>query len=116
VLGPAILGVMKDPTAKPQLFRAIDVWERNGESELIRFRCFQSLLTGKYSVQSEDHYHVPVDPKQVSDLDKNFLELLFEQSPSERSETYNSLAEAIAAHVDSFAGFWSEGWADASDE
>ena len=100
---------MDDAPAAPELFRAIDVWQRKGDSELVRFRCFQALSTGKYSVQSEDRYHVPIDQKRVSDLDNNFLDLLMEQSPCERSETYDSLAEAIAAHVDSFGDFASEG-------
>jgi hypothetical protein len=92
---------MEDSPSKPELFRAIDVWQRKGDSELVRFRCFQSLSTGKYAVQSQDHYHTPIDQKQISYLDNNFLELLFEQSPCERSTTYNSLSEAVAAHVDS---------------
>jgi len=107
---------MEDSPAEPELFRAIDVWQRKGDSELVRFRCFQSLSTGKYSLQSEDHYHTPIDHKRISNLDTQFLELLFEQSPSERSGTYNTLSEAIAAHVDSFADFGSEARANGSDE
>ena len=106
---------MQDASAKPQLFRAVDVWQRNGDRELIRFRCFQSLVTGKYSVQSEDHYHLPIDPQQVANLERQFLELLFDQSPSERSPMRDTLPEAVAAHVDSFADFWSEGWKDNRD-
>jgi hypothetical protein len=81
------------------------VWQRRNAFEVVRYRCFQALSSGTFSVQSEDHYHLPLDPKQVADLDKQFLELLFEQSPADRSGAYASVSEAIAAHVESF-GAW----------
>jgi hypothetical protein len=93
-----------------ELSRAIDVWQRNNDTELVRYRCFQSLNTGKYSVQSEDHYHFPIDPQQVANLDKQFLELLSELSPDERGGAYESVQDAVTAHVESFADFWSDGW------
>ena len=65
-----------------------------------------------------DFYHLPLDPKQGADLENQYMELLFEQSPGERSEGHDSLADAIAAHVASFADFWAEGWdgANTNDE
>ncbi len=93
-----------------ELFKAVDVWQRRGNTELVRYRCLQSLKTEKYSVQSEDHYHSPLDAKQAANLDRQFLELMLEMPPSERLGEYDSLSEAIAAHVQSFADFWSEGW------
>jgi hypothetical protein len=41
---------------------------------------------------------VPWDPKQVADLDRQYLELLAEQAPDERSGSFDSLEAAIAAH------------------
>ncbi len=74
-----------DTPPTQELFRAIDVWQRTSPVELVRFRCFQSLVTGKYSVQSEDHYRLPLDAKQIANLETQFLELLFDESPAERS-------------------------------
>lgn len=91
-----------------ELFKAVDVWQRRSDTELVRYRCFQSLRTEKYSVQSEDHYHSPLDAKQTANLDRQFLELMFEMPPSERSGEYDSLSEAITAHIQSFADFWFE--------
>ena len=87
---------------QPELFKAIDVWQRRGDAELVRYRCFQSVQSGKYSVQSLDHYQLPVDRTSVVDLDRQFLELLSEQSPMERSQAHDSLREAISDFVRSF--------------
>ena len=56
------------------------------------------------------------DKKQVADLETQFLELLFELPPSERSPSHDNLRDAIAAHVDSFSDFWSEGWSNSPTE
>ena len=105
-----------DTPPTQELFRAINVWQRISAVEVARFRCFQSLVTGKYSVQSEDHYHLPLDAKQVASLETQFLEMLAEQSPAERSAGHDSLSEAISAHRESFADFWTEGWPQLNEE
>lgn len=87
------------------MFRAIDVWRRVDETHLIRFRCFQSLSTGRYCVQSADSYNLPISPGDCSALDRQFLELFAEQPPDERDETFESIAEAIARHKQDFAEF-----------
>jgi hypothetical protein len=81
------------------LYESVDVWKRVSKSELIRYRCFKNIATNKFSVQSADFYHVPPDSAQVANLEKQYLELLAEQAPDERSEAaFSSLAEAIEAH------------------
>jgi hypothetical protein len=38
------------------LYRAVDVWERDKEHAVVRYRCLESLSTGKFHVQSADFY------------------------------------------------------------
>jgi hypothetical protein len=80
-------------------YRAIDVWERKDRHTVVCYRCFKSLDTGKYSVQSADFYN---DSKKSSELDDQFIELLTEQDPVERSGQHESLGAAIAAHKREF--------------
>lgn len=44
--------------------RNIDIGKRISDSEAVRYRCFQCLQTGKYSVQSADFYPLPEHPAQ----------------------------------------------------
>jgi hypothetical protein len=80
-------------------YRAIDVWHREDGRRVVRYRCFQSLKTGRFCVQSADFYH---HGKQPSELDAQFIELLTEQDPTERAGEYQTLEEAIAAHKRDF--------------
>lgn len=85
------------------LYQAIDVWKRVSETELVRYRCFRNLATNKVSVQSADFYRLPLDTAQAANLEKQYLELLEEQEPDKRTESYDSIEEAIAAHDRDFA-------------
>ena len=85
-----------------KLYRVIDVWKRSGENSAIRYRCFESLTSKRYCVQSADFYRLPLDQKQVSSLDAQFVELFVEQDPSARNAEYPTLEEAIAAHDKEF--------------
>jgi hypothetical protein len=80
------------------MFKAIDVWKRISDSEAVRYRCFQSLRTGKYSVQSADFYHLPENPAQSDQLDRQHIELFVQQAPDERTGAYDTLEAAIDAH------------------
>lgn len=80
------------------LYKAIDVWKRNEEAQLVRYRCFQVLSTGKYCVQSADFYEVPTAVAKATDLERQFLELLRDASPDTRAGGFDSLEEAIANH------------------
>ena len=87
------------------LYEAISVWRRISATELVRYRCFKNLATAQYSVQSADFYRWPIDPIQSDDLEKQYLELLTEQAPDERIESFQSLAMAIEAHDREFGPF-----------
>jgi hypothetical protein len=83
-----------------ELYKSIDVWERQDNGTVVRFRCFQSLINGKYCVQSADFYH---DTTRPQELDQQFIELLSEQDPAQRAGEYATLEEAVAAHKSGFA-------------
>jgi hypothetical protein len=69
----------------------------------VRYRCFRSFRTDKYSVQSADFYRLPLDSVNLADLDRQYLELLAEQAPDERAEgAFDSVVEAIDAHKREF--------------
>ena len=80
------------------LYNTIDVWKRVDQSTALRYRCFQSLQSKEYCVQSVDFYRLPLDAKQVSNLDSQFVQLFIEQEPSNRTAEYLTLEDAIAAH------------------
>jgi len=82
------------------LYRTIDVWERKNSLTVVRYRCLESLDTGRYSVQSADFFH---DGKLPAHLDAQFLELFMEQDPAERSGAHATLKTAIDAHNQEFA-------------
>jgi hypothetical protein len=84
------------------LYRAIDVWKKVDRSTAVRYRCFESVQSKLYCVQSADFYRLPVNEKQVSHLDSQFVELFLEQDPSNRAGEYGTLEEAIAAHEKDF--------------
>jgi hypothetical protein len=85
------------------MFKAIDIWKRLDDMVAIRYRCFQHLADGQFCVQSADYYHLPLHDDQVRSLDKQFLELLIEESPDRRSVLYPTLEEAIAMYELEFA-------------
>lgn len=82
------------------LYKAIDIWERRDSRTAVRYRCFESLDTGKFSVQSADFYH---DEKSPTNLDVQFVELFTEQDPAVRSGEHVTLNAAIVAHNREFA-------------
>lgn len=77
------------------MYESIDVWKRVNDEKLIRYRCFRSLVENKYFVQSVDCYYPSFDADQARFFDKQFLELLNEDCPENRSDSYDSLEEAI---------------------
>jgi hypothetical protein len=77
------------------LYIAVDVWERKDDRTVVRYRCFQSLASGKYCVQSADFYH---DGKPSVELDRQFIELFTEHDPVSRSSECDTLEQAIALH------------------
>jgi hypothetical protein len=83
-----------------KLYRAVDVWERQDEHTVIKYRCFQSLSSGKYCVQSADFFRSGTQPRVSDD---HYVELFLQQDPTERAGEYITLEEAIAAHKREFA-------------
>jgi len=82
------------------LYRTIDVWERKDSRTVVRYRCFESLNSGRFSVQSADFYHAGSSP---ADLHNQFVELFTEQDPAERAGEHATLKAAIDAHNQEFA-------------
>jgi hypothetical protein len=80
------------------LYQQIDVWKRLDGERLCRYRCLRLEPAGTYVVQSADFLSVPVDLAAVNMLDTQFHQLLAEEAPEVRGETYATLGEAIAAH------------------
>lgn len=66
----------------------------------MRYRCLGSLSNGEFIVQSADFYH---DGKESGASDRQFIELLTEDNPTQRSKEYETLADAIAAHKRDFS-------------
>jgi hypothetical protein len=81
-----------------ELYQAVDVWKRISEIQLLRYRCFKNLTTSRYSVQSVDFYQLPLDVAHATSMETQYCELFAEQLPDVRSDSFNSLEEAIAAH------------------
>jgi hypothetical protein len=84
------------------MLKAIDVWKRLPNDRVVRYRCFEVLSGGGYCVQSADFFALPIDDAQLRFSDKQFLELLIEEAPMERSAVYPTLQQAIAAHERDF--------------
>lgn len=80
-----------------RMYRAIEVWVRLKGRTVVRYRCLQSLDSGKYCVQSADFYHDGKNPTEL-DSDGQFIELFTEQDPAERAGEHDTLEAAIAAH------------------
>jgi len=84
------------------MYKSIDVWKRLDEKTMVRYRCFQILISHRFCVQSTDFYHLPLDEAQLAQFDRQFLELLCEEAPEVRAETYATLEEAIRMHDQEF--------------
>jgi hypothetical protein len=84
-------------------YKALDVWCRKNEKTIVRYRCFQLLPNGGFSVQSADHYHAPFADSRAEQLDKQFLELFLAEAPEARSSLFPTLDEAVRAFAQEFA-------------
>jgi hypothetical protein len=82
--------------------RSFDIWRRADAHTIERYRCFEDCSTGRFCVQSADSYRSPVTEDHIKFLEKQFIELLVEQSPFERSGSFASLEEAISDFDKSF--------------
>jgi hypothetical protein len=84
------------------MFRAVNVWRRVSENTAVCYRCFELLNGGGFCVQSKDVCRLPVDEPARRLLERQFLELLCEESPDARSGVYPTLLKAIQAFDEDF--------------
>ncbi len=80
------------------LLRAFDVWKQQASGEIIRYRYFENLSNGHFCVQNADFYRMPVTPDHLTQLDMQYIELILEEPPCSRNQSYSSITEAIEAH------------------
>ncbi len=84
------------------MFRSFDVWKKTSTARLVRYRCFEDTDTGKFCVQSADFYNLPIQTERLVNSEKQFVELLIEESPFVRSGAFDSVEEAISRHDSEF--------------
>jgi hypothetical protein len=84
------------------------VWRRNTDGSATRYRCFEALPQGGFCVQSADCYRSSITPTQVESHTKQYIELLSEMAPSERSPLFPTLEDAIRNFNLGFADFWKD--------
>jgi hypothetical protein len=84
------------------MYKSFDVWKKTGTARLVRYRCFEDTDTGKFCVQSADLYNLPIQIEQLVQSEKQFLELMIEESPFVRSCSFDTAEEAIAHHDSEF--------------
>jgi hypothetical protein len=83
------------------LTRSFDVWKRNNEMGLVRYRCFEDCTSHQFCVQSADFFQKTVSVDRILELEQQ-IELLLKESPFSRSGSFPTIEEAIAAHDASF--------------
>ena len=80
------------------LYVEFRVWRRNNDGAATLYRCFSDLNERKFAVQSADFFRLPIDERQIFNLERQFLELFIEMDPTERCQWFDSLEQAITAH------------------
>jgi len=76
------------------LYRYIPVWCHDSQGAKL-YRCFEILGTGRYVVQSADYFTAATYRERTAQMDEQFVDLLLEQRPEERSAPGASIDEAI---------------------
>ncbi len=84
------------------LYQELVIWKRVAEKAAVRYRCLRNSATKKISIQSADFYRLSVTLAQVLRFQTQFVELFCGSDPGERSGSFDSVKEAIAAHERSF--------------
>lgn len=90
-------------TLGSKCYKKVDVWKKVDDKCLIRFRCYELLGEGKFCVQSADYFYPPISSEQMLVAENRQVELFLDVDPTERSETYSTLEEAIIAHEADFS-------------
>jgi hypothetical protein len=85
------------------MYRAIEVWDRRANGELVCYRCLEVLPDGGFCVQSADFYRQDQEfGEQDMMFGQQFIELLREESPEQRAVVLPTLREAIERHQKEF--------------
>lgn len=84
------------------LYQELVIWKHVAEKTAVRYTCLMNPTTKKISIQSADFYRLPVTQEQVMRFQTQFVELFCECDPSERSDSFDSVEEAVAAHERGF--------------
>jgi hypothetical protein len=88
------------------LYRQIFVWKQDDETQAVRYCCFQNLSSGRFSVQNADFFRLSNVHDRLPQLEQQIVELFIETEPSERSQSFETLQEAINAHDADFKDFF----------
>ena len=88
------------------LYERLDVWRRGDSGGLILYRCFRVLPIGCFCVQSADYFEPTSTPVTHHQSEAQFLELLAEEPPDQRSGVFPTLEEAIDAFDREFGNRW----------
>ena len=78
-------------------YEKVEVWRRR-ENHLIRYVCLKSLGMNKYAVLKADFFRSSSNAQDHDAFDKQFIDLMIEQSPVERCNWFDSPLEAMTAH------------------
>ena len=84
------------------MYERIDVWKRKGSGLAVRFQCLRRVADGMFAVQNADYLRPETFKTDVRSSDFRFVELFFEDDPTNRCDWFSSLAEAISSHERDF--------------
>ncbi len=83
-------------------YKKLDIWKRIDAGTVVRFQCLERTKDGVFAVQNADFFRDPLTVSEMQRSDRQFLELFFEEEPTDRCKWYRSVDEAIAAHERDF--------------
>ncbi len=72
------------PLSAAMTFLLHEVFRRSRSGVLARYRCFEIVGQG-FCIQNVDFFSAPPDAQKIGQLERLFFELLFEESPEDRS-------------------------------
>jgi hypothetical protein len=78
-----------------RLFREIFIWKEIDDNTIARYKCFHVLPDDKYFVKGQDHFHYPLDEKQLKDINFYEIDSLFQGGLNMEQEFCDSLEEGI---------------------
>jgi len=85
------------------LFKEINIWRRAERGGLVRYRCFESLETGRFHVRNADTFEGPITQEELNARDAYFYDFLADAFAEEPFEDHATLIDAIQAHEADFS-------------